>query len=95
MKLFSSRVLASQAVRQFPLQLPKELQKISQLESLGDNPDPLAVDEIIGNDCWTTYECDTCRKRSRSGVFAASRVTCLACLRAAMPRVRLVSAVAQ
>ena len=31
-----------------------------ELKTLGRNPEPAEVNEIIGNDCWTTSRCDEC-----------------------------------
>ena len=69
MKLITRKTQASGAAERWHLQYPEKDEQRNriylELIDLGPNPDPNAVDDVIGNGSWTnTSRCSECNKKN-------------------------------
>lgn len=67
MKLVTRQILANGVTERWLRQYPKKDYEgcekwiiYERLVSLGDNPNPDDVNKVIGNNSWTSIECDIC-----------------------------------
>lgn len=64
----------------------------NMLCDLGPNPEPVAVDAIIGNDSWTHPSCTCCGRRIDKAVMIGDKednfILCEPCLEAALIELR-------
>jgi hypothetical protein len=71
MELITRQTLAAGAAERWIAQYQGDREgKAAAIRSLGESPDPDAVDAIIGNNSWTMVpQCYECRKRPASVVW--------------------------
>lgn len=93
MKLISRRTRAAGAAKAWLSQYLNDQDGIAKrIDALGPNPDPDAVNKLIGNDTWTRCECDECSHEvefviqvgQEPGYESSTALLCGECVRRAM-----------